>query len=182
MRVFICGLAVLLLLGAVWAADNDDFNITVTVTFLDISLHESAIHANDYLEWPLGNRALSEEVEMGVPDHIWMDNDCNVDVDLVVWSIEDAAPACGFGTPTAWEPSMGGALDHYVLWGSLVNPPLVPADWENCWGDELADNTMITTAKVVSGVDPDIFFKFQVPPNVSDGCDHIVHVRVVAVP
>jgi len=182
MRVFICGLMAVMLVCAAWAADNDDFNITVTVSFLDISLKQSAVPANDFDVWALGSQALEQETEMGAGDHILVLNGCNVPIDLKVWSKEDAAPACAFGVPTAWGPTMAvGADDFYSIWCTDVFPCVF--DLTNvCPGNDLPGATTITTAPVAIGIDPEIYFKFQVPSGVSDGCEHTVHVRVVAIP
>jgi len=186
MRVFICGLAVLLLLGAAWAQPDpdDDFNITVTVTVLDISLKQSAVPANDFDLWALGPQALEQETEMtDAGDHILVLNGCNVPIDLKVWSLEDAAPACAFGVPTAWQPTMAvGVDDFYSLWGTDVSP-CVFDNTNICDGQTLLTGRIITVAAPIAvGVDPHLYFKFQVPSGVSDGCEHFVHVRVVAIP
>ncbi len=56
MRGFICGLAVLLLIGAAWAQAQDVFNITVTVNILGVHLYQDD-GATDYGICPLGNMA-----------------------------------------------------------------------------------------------------------------------------
>ncbi len=190
MRVLICGLAVLLLLGAAWAQPDpdDDFNITVTVNMLGITLYDDGGQTGGvpYPDWGLGDMPAGATAEMyfddpniGGDDHVEAFNSGNCVADLWVFSDEAAAPGpCGFGTPACWHPAAAPAADIYYLECGVGAEDAFPGAYTPC-PDPVAPGVMAAPA-LPDGATAHRFFRFTTPNPVSDGCPHDITVQVAA--
>jgi len=185
--MLLVGLAALLLIGAAWAADNDQFNITVTVNQLGVTLYEDD-GATDYGTWALGNMAAGATAQMYFDnpdadgdDHVEAKNEGNCAADILVYSTESSAPGdCGFGTPTAWAPGAAAGSDIYYLECGEGSESSLPGSYTAC--DQSASPGTEIVSNLASGSVAHLFFNFTTPTSVSDGCQHDITVTVLASP
>jgi len=162
---------------SVWAADTDNFSITVTINYIDISLKESSSHSTDYATWALDNVSAGAVSEMTSGDHIWVDNQSNIDLDFYAYS-ESAAPAgCGYGTPTAWVPTGPGA-NAYKL-ELAQGDATTPGTYTTIDGTDTGSADLFYNA--TAGETFDLYGKLSAPTTADDGCQHTVNVTITAI-
>lgn len=185
MRSFLGVLAVLLLLcSVVYAADNDAFTITVQVQYMDVTLR-NADETGDYTTWPLGLRAEGEVITQTTGssgDHIFVDNNCNCEVDFSAYQATTTPAPCGYGTPTLWTAGTTAGADIFKLELGKGTQDAEPAtaDWQTITASSSPGDVYLSD--VPAGEDHHLYTRFTVPTSVSDGCVHQIDVTVVATP
>ena len=181
MRGFFLTILIGLLVFSAIAADTDQFDIVVQCHFLDISLKESASHTTDFTEWDMGMVAAGSGIDiMPVPDHIWVDNGYNVNINVSAYLSSPTPSACGYGTATPWTPGSSAGADQFMLDLGIGDASTQPSVWTNITSTSTPGDIYETV--IPAGDDHDLYARFQVPTTVSDGCPHTITVYIVATP
>ena len=171
----------LLIAGFAFAADTDDFTITVTVNYVDFSL-KNAGNTADYNEWPIGNvnAGASSEMTTGTGgDHVYVNNGSNLLLDFKAYSTS-AAPTCAFGTPTAWSPADPAGTDTYKLELGKGGLDAVPTSYTTILGTDTGSSNLFYST-VSAGESYHLYAKLGVPTVASDGCEHEIVVYILGI-
>ncbi len=181
MRTAITTAILILLISAALAADTDQFDIVVQCQYLDISLKEASSHSTDFTTWDMGYVAAGGPAEtMAVGSHIWVQNGCNMDIDLAAMVDSPEPPPCPYGTPTAWTAGAAPGSDQFQLDLGVGTPSAQPGSYTNITATTAPGDTYLTGA--AAGVSHDLYARMTVPTDVSDGCQHTLTVYVIASP
>ena len=174
------GLA-LLLATFIWAADTDNFTITVTVDFIDFTLKDAG-NTTDYTNWPIGNvnaGSVHTQTTTSGGDHIYVNNLSNVALDFKAYSTSVAPGGCGYGTPTAWTPAASAGTNVYKLELGKGLVGTLPGAFTGITGTTSGTaNTYYTTT---AGESYHLYTQLTAPTVAADGCQHTITVYVMAV-
>jgi hypothetical protein len=174
---FIAFISVFLVLAVAFSATSDNFQITVSCQFMDVTLRQSASHVTDYTTWALGVKAAGAGPDtMPVANHIWVENKSNLPVDFSAF-VESPLPSCSYGTPTAWTPGVIPGVDVFQLDLGVGTAASYPASFTNILATTAPGNTYLTAAP--AGESHDLYGRFRVPSSSSDGCGHTLTVTIV---
>ena len=181
MKKALLGLTILLLVSVVWAQESEDFDITVTVNYIEFSLKDAG-DAGLYGIWGIGNLDPGETAEMTTTssgNHIYVNNSSNVALNFKGYS-ESVLPTCSFGTPTLWHPGLNAGINVYKLQlgkGAVSAVP-VPSDYHVMDSELLSGADMIYST--IAGESFHLYAKLISPIEVYDGCEHRITVYIVA--